>query len=241
MGAVLVLIVAYTVVIQLLTVALLAVMGPSWLWRGLLLTECLFLLWLAFFIRRYDPAILGLRPVSWHQGLLVVLWFQAIAFASDAAVLWLVPNAMIESYLAAFKPSLPMEWLGLAGVAILTAPVLEELLFRGMLLGALSTRFSIHTAILGTTLLFAAVHVKPVQVIAALPLGYMLAAYVARGGSLYVTAAAHILGNGFSFLGLVIPGIPWISADWRPDTLNGLGSLILALCLLTCFLKRYPP
>lgn len=205
------------------------------------MTECLFLAWLWIYLHRYELGRIGIRRVSWHEGITIVLWFQAIAFASDAVVLWLAPDTLIESYLQTFTPVLPAEWLGLAGVAILTAPILEELLFRGLLLSALRARFSLHTAIVGSTLLFAAVHVKPIQVIAALPLGYMLATYVGRGGSLYVTATAHILGNGFSFLGLLVPGIPWISADWQPDTLEGVGSLLAALGLLALFTKRYPP
>jgi len=240
-GPAVVLIALYAVGIQLAALLLAGILGPEWLWRSLLLAECLFLAWLMTFLRRYEPESLGIRKVSWHEGITIVLWFQAIAFASDAVVLWLAPDTLIESYLQAFTPVVPAEWLGLAGVAILTAPILEELLFRGLLLSALSARFTLHTAILGSTLLFAAVHVKPIQVIAALPLGYMLAAYVARGGSLYVTAIAHILGNGFSFLGLVLPGIPWISADWHPDTLSGLGSLLVALGLLALFTNRYPP
>ncbi len=240
-GMALLLIGYYAVCVQLLAYVLLVALGPEWLWRGLLMIESLFLLWLTNYLRRYNQRTLGLHRVSWGQGLIIVLWFLAISFASDAVVLWLAPEPMIESYLQAFTPTVPAEWLGMASVAILIAPVLEEILFRGILLGALRHRFSIHAAILGSTFLFAAVHIKPIQVIAALPLGYMLAAYVARGGSLYVTAAAHILGNGFSLLGLLIPGIPWLSANWRPDALSGSLSLMVTVLLLAIFFRQYPP
>ncbi|MFN3920197.1 MAG: lysostaphin resistance A-like protein, partial [Methylohalobius sp.] len=113
-------------------------------------------------------------------------------------------------------------------------------LFRGLLLAALRYRFGTALAIVGSALLFSLVHVEWLQILAALPLGLMLGAYVARGGSLYVTAAAHILGNGFSFLGLVLPGVPWISADWRPSDTEGAFALLAAVSLFGWFLRRYP-
>lgn len=241
-GLTLGLIALYAASIQLVSTALMLLLGPNWLWRTLLLTEIGFLLGLWCWLRRrWDCAALGLRPVSWHEGLVIVLWFQAIAFASDAAVLWLVPEALVDSYLRLFHPAGPGEWAALATVAILLAPVLEELLFRGLLLAAVKRRFGIRTAVVSTALLFALIHAKPLQVAAALPLGVILAAYVARGGSVYVTMAAHIIGNAFSFLGLVFPGIPWVSADWRPDTVSGLSSLVTAVVLLGGFLRRHRP
>ncbi len=239
-GPVLFVIGCYALAVQLFAAALLAWLGPLWLWRATLLVEAGFLAGLIIHLKRFDPYLLGLRPVGWAEGIWVVLWFQAIAFASDAVILWLAPSTLVGDYLAGFRPAAPLEWVALAGVAIGAAPVIEELLFRGLLLAALRHRFGIRGAVLGSTVLFALIHLKPVQILAALPLGLMLGAYVARGGSLYVTAAAHILGNGFSFLGLMFPGIPWISAEWHPSTAEGLGSLAVAVVLFGWFLYRYP-
>ncbi len=239
-GLALGLIALYATGVQLAGAALTALLGPDWLWRTLLLTEAWLLWWLQRRLRCFDPAELGLKPISWGEGLRIVLWFQAIAFASDAAVLWLAPESLVDSYLRLFRPAGPGEWFALAAVAVLLAPALEELLFRGLLLAAVKRRLGVRAAVVGTALLFALIHVKPLQVAAALPLGVMLGAYVARGGSVYVTMAAHMLGNAFSFLGLVFPGIPWVSADWRPDTVSGLFSLTAAVILLGRFLRRYP-
>lgn len=240
-GLTLGLIALYAAGIQLISTTLTLLLGPNWLWRTLLLTEASLLWWLWRRLPCFDPTELGLKPTSWREGIRIVLWFQAIAFASDAAVLWLVPKDLVDSYLRLFHPAGPSEWAALATVAILLAPALEELLFRGLLLAAIKRRFGIRAAVVSTTLLFALIHAKPLQVAAALPLGVMLAAYVARGGSLYVTMTAHMLGNAFSFLGLVFPGIPWVSADWRPDTVSGLSSLGIAIVLLGGFLRRHPP
>ncbi len=239
-GLALGLIALYAAGIQLVSTALMLLLGPNWLWRTLLLTETLLLWWLQRRLSCFDPTELGLKPISWREAIRIVLWFQAIAFASDATVLWLAPESLVDSYLRLFHPAGPGEWAALAAVAVLLAPALEELLFRGLLLAAVKRRFGIRTAVVSTTLLFALIHAKPLQVAAALPLGVILAAYVARGGSVYVTMAAHIIGNAFSFLGLVFPGIPWVSADWRPDTVSGLFSLTAAVILLGRFLRRYP-
>ncbi|XSG84657.1 MAG: CPBP family intramembrane glutamic endopeptidase [Methylohalobius sp. ZOD2] len=234
------LIACYALVVQLAATTLLAWLGPQWLWRATLVVESGFLAALLIYVCRFDLQSLGLRRVDWADGIKIVIWFQAIAFASDAVILWLTPAPLVDEYLQLFRPATSSEWLALAGVAAGAAPVIEELLFRGFLLAALRHRIGILTAIFGTTVLFALIHLKPVQILAALPLGLMLAAYVARGGSLYVTAAAHILGNGFSFLGLAYAGIPWISADWHPNAAEGMGSLVLAVFLLWRFLQRYP-
>lgn len=239
-GQVLFLIGCYALAVQLCAAALLAWLGPLWLWRATLLVETGLLAGLLIHLKRFEPSRLGLRPVGWAEGIRVVLWFQAIAFANDAAILWLAPSALVGDYLAGFQPAVPSEWVALAGVAVGAAPVIEELLFRGLLLAALHHRFGIRGAVLGSTLLFALIHLQPVQILAALPLGLMLGAYVARGGSLYVTAAAHILGNGFSLLGLMFPGIPWISAAWRPSDAEGGLALVAAVGLFGWFLRRYP-
>lgn len=239
-GPALFLIACYTLAVQLLTGTLLAWLGSTWLWRATLVAEAGFLVGLIAYLKRFDPYILGLRSVTWAEGIQVVLWFQAIAFVSDAAILWLVPSALVDDYLAQFQPATTSEWAALAAVAAGAAPVIEELLFRGLLLAALRYRFGVAWAIVGSTGLFALAHLEWVQILAALPLGLMLGAYVARGGSLYVTAAAHVLGNGFSFLGLKYSGIPWISADWYPSDLEGALALLSAVALFGRFLRRYP-
>jgi len=239
-GLALFLIGCYALAVQLVATLLLAWLGPLWLWRATLVAESGFLAGLLRYLRRFDPHSFGLRPVGWVDGVRMVLWFQAIAFASDAAVLWLTPAALVDDYLAPLQPATLFEWIALAGVAVVAAPVLEELLFRGLFFAALRHQFGIRTAVFGSTLLFALIHLEPVQILAGLPIGLMLGVYVARGGSLYVTIAAHILGNGFSFLGLVFPGVPWMSADWRPNAAQGLGSFVVAVFLLGWFLRCHP-
>ncbi|BCX80856.1 hypothetical protein MIT9_P0434 [Methylomarinovum caldicuralii] len=240
-GTALALIALYAVGVQIASAVIAALLGSLWFWRSLLLGETVLLAWLAPFLRRYDLHALGLRPVGWREGVVVVLWFQAIAIAMDAVVLWLAPAALVRSYLASFHPAGLWEWLALGTVAVILAPTLEELLFRGVLLAALRRHFHLPTAVLGSAVLFALVHIKPVQIVAALPLGWMLAHYVARGGSLYVTIAAHMAGNGLSLLGLLLPGVPWISASWRPSDTEGLLALGCAAVLLTAFARRPLP
>lgn len=239
-GPVLLLIACYVLVVELLASMLLAWLGSLWLWRAALLVEAGFLVSLTGYLKRFDPDSLGFRPVPWAKGIQMVIWFQAIAFASDAAILWLVPDGLVDEYLELFQPTTLSEWVALAGVAIGAAPAIEELLFRGLLLAALCSRFGICSGIVGSTLVFALVHLEWVQILAALPVGLTLGAYVARGGSLYVTITAHMLGNGFSFLGLIFPGLPWVSADWRPSDTEGGLALIAAFGLFVWFLRRYP-
>lgn len=86
-------------------------------------------------------------------------------------------------------------------VAVLLAPVIEEVIFRGVLFQALSAATGLVPAILLSSLAFALIHLE----IAALPyrgalflLGAWFAASLQRSGSLVVPITAHAAFNGIT-------------------------------------------
>lgn len=98
-----------------------------------------------------------------------------------------------------------------AGVflAVVPLPILEELMFRGGLQGALARRMAPAAAITLTAAVFALYHLQPIQMITAFPLGLLLGWLFWRTGSLWPAIATHIGYNG-----TVIAG--WLVLDLLP-------------------------
>jgi membrane protease YdiL (CAAX protease family) len=80
------------------------------------------------------------------------------------------------------------------------APVGEEVFFRGLLYNSLKVRWGLRAAAVVSALIFAAVHVAPLQVLAIIPFGLLLAWAYERTGSLWVPIVMHATNNGFGLL-----------------------------------------
>ncbi len=91
---------------------------------------------------------------------------------------------------AVFFPSLAL----LAGLA----PLVEELVFRGLLYGWLAGRWGAGVAVVGSSVAFAAAHVEPAHAILVLPLGLLFGWLRWRSGSLWPSLLAHMINNGLA-------------------------------------------
>ncbi len=85
--------------------------------------------------------------------------------------------------------------LGMAVAASVLAPLAEEVAFRGYLLSALRTHLRPGAAILGSSVLFACMHLDPVRFPAVLFLGLFLGWLAWRSGSIWPAVAAHGVNN----------------------------------------------
>ncbi len=81
-------------------------------------------------------------------------------------------------------------------VVVLVAPVSEELLFRGVVLGGLQNRFGRWPAILGSAIAFAALHVTPWLLVSTFVLGVACGWLASSRRSLVSAIALHVLYNG---------------------------------------------
>ncbi|MEW5737799.1 MAG: type II CAAX endopeptidase family protein [Myxococcota bacterium] len=96
---------------------------------------------------------------------------------------------------ALFKHQTPVETaLLVAGVGV-AAPVCEEFLFRGVLQRGLMERLQPSTAIVVTSLVFAAFHFDPVGFLARFEMGVLFGLLAWRSGSLWPSVAAHAANN----------------------------------------------
>jgi sodium transport system permease protein len=91
--------------------------------------------------------------------------------------------------------------LALAILAIAIVPAIcEELLFRGVLLRALATRFVPAATIAISAIVFAAYHLSLLQLVPTLSLGLILGLLAIRARSAIPTMLAHLLNNGIAVL-----------------------------------------
>lgn len=85
---------------------------------------------------------------------------------------------------------------------VIVAPILEELIFRGIMLGGLLTRYSPLKSILISSLLFSFVHLNPWQFIAAMISGLFLGWIYYKTRSVVPTIIMHSVNNLVGFLAI---------------------------------------
>ncbi|MFM2055219.1 MAG: hypothetical protein RL456_3256 [Pseudomonadota bacterium] len=86
--------------------------------------------------------------------------------------------------------------IGLLAIAALLPGVVEELLFRGVILRGLRCRLSPSAAVIITALLFAALHLSPWRFLPQLLMGCLMGWLALRHGSVWPAVAAHAVHNG---------------------------------------------
>ena len=88
--------------------------------------------------------------------------------------------------------------------AVIAAPILEELLFRGIILDGMLKRYSPAKAILLSAMLFGLIHINPVQVVNAFFLGLLFGWVYWKTGSLRSVMLMHAANNGLVFVFLLL-------------------------------------
>ncbi|MDP1753829.1 MAG: type II CAAX endopeptidase family protein [Reyranella sp.] len=136
---------------------------------------------------------LGFRAVGWRPVLWGTLGTTAVSIA--VSQIGLEPHGVKQVLKIAQDPAALL--VGLALLAGL-APLVEELVFRGLLYGWLAGRWGAGIAVIGSSLAFAAAHVELAHVILVLPLGLMFGWLRWRSGSLWPSLVAHMANNGLA-------------------------------------------
>lgn len=176
--------------------------------------------WLA--VRRWGStgvrALLGRRPRWSDVGAGVVVGLGILAFdgiAMTAVAAWLPPEwaGDAQGWIDAAMLAAPLT----TGIAVvLTGPVSEEVLFRGLLFRGLRRRGTVMAAVLSAAL-FAAVHpvdLSPASIVLMTSIfvtGLVLAAATVWRGTLVTAIVAHVVINGVATgFGMVAGHLPWV-------------------------------
>ncbi len=111
---------------------------------------------------------------------------------------WLLPGWDFDP--TKYFPSTPLGATVLVAVVVIGAPIVEETVFRGVLLPSLIARMGEGRAIALTTVVFAALHLNPFTFAPILLVGWVLAALFVRSRSLWVAIACHSTFNAIGVL-----------------------------------------
>ncbi len=217
------------------------------------------LIQLCFLIAALQPArVLGSRPTYYFAkprmrecliavGLTVVcvVGFDALAIAFTYA---LRANGYHGGAVVSFDGPLTII-LSVIRVALI-APVCEELLFRGSVLsslgvtGNISSRRRIPFMVVTCGLLFALIHMNPLQTVYQFMFGCALAYITVRFGNIIPAIIMHALNNAIGFV-LSIPAIDGAVSGWVTQVMeSGYGIAVwlivgVALALLAAFAVRF--
>lgn len=158
-----------------------------------------FVMWLRLRVGRDSGIHFGFRihlpMILWGVGLVV---FSGVVLEP---LLALFPTAAYEDV---------MQTIGLGGWAVLStivaAPILEEVLFRGLIFESCSERFGRGVGLFLSALLFGVIHVVPVQVINAFVVGLILGYIYLRTRSLVSVIIIHAVNNAIAYITAVLFG-----------------------------------
>lgn len=101
-------------------------------------------------------------------------------------------------------PNVTIISIALAAVAmVVVAPIVEEMVFRGLLFGALAPRIGVLAAALVSAVIFGAVHGDPVLFPTLAALGFVSAVAYAATGNLWVSVTLHAVNNAVGAIFLV--------------------------------------
>jgi len=117
------------------------------------------------------------------------------------------------------------------GVGVLI-PVIEELVFRGIILGEFLSTMNADIAVFLSALIFGTMHMQPVQIGYALVCGLILGYVYLYSNSLYLSITIHII---FNVLGGIAPAI----FTNNPSFMNVLGVLEFVFVLAGFFCILY--
>ncbi|WP_188584370.1 CPBP family glutamic-type intramembrane protease [Egicoccus halophilus] len=174
-------------------------------------------------LREAVAIVWGARPTWRHVGLGVglgaLLWFVDQALATVVGGLW---PATLGSSQAWLEDAMTFAPLVTTLAVVVTGPIVEELLFRGVLLRGLRRRWGVIWAVLLSSLAFAAVHPSDLSpptlllLLSTFAAGILFAVATIRTGTLTVAVVAHMVANlAVTLLGF-LPGPAWI-VEVGPD------------------------
>ena len=146
---------------------------------------------------------LGLRPANWKYPVFGALGTLFLSVA--VSQIGIEPQGMKQVIDVVREPHELI--LSLLLLSVL-APVVEELVFRGLLYGWIAGRWGGTLALIVSSLAFAAAHWEPAHIILVLPLGFLFGWLRRRTDSLLPSLFSHIVNNGFALLAAVyLPGV----------------------------------
>ncbi len=163
-----------------------------------------------FRIRRVSPKIAGLS-------IIIGLGISTVADELDRLIRLILPmhSALLESLEDIVTFQNMAEFIPLFIAAVILAAIIEEMLFRGLLLRTLEARIDTTNAILISALLFAVIHMNPWWAVQILILGVILGVLSWRTKSIVPCIIVHGINNTLSLvmMNLEAEHLSWYEMD----------------------------
>ena len=119
--------------------------------------------------------------------------------------------------------------------SIIVAPILEESIFRGVLLRGLLTRNSAPVSVILSSVIFALIHVHLFQVVPAFLLGLLFGIVFVRSHSLLYTMILHFAANSILHVSMLLQlGGFYL----KRNTLELSAVVLVALIIVACLSKK---
>lgn len=115
---------------------------------------------------------------------------------------------------------------------VLFAPVLEELICRGLVLGTLRARYGVTLAWLVSALFFGVMHLQPVQVINAFVVGLILGYVYISTDSLWSVMILHAMNNAVAYLMMITGHANTLLIDLIHNRVVYVAVYVVAVALL---------
>ncbi len=154
----------------------------------------------AHYIRKRETGVDN-YPVSKGSGrliLLVSIFTIALALGVTTPIASLIP--MPDFFREAFEQMMGEKSIFSFATIAIAAPILEELIFRGVILDGLLKKYTPQKAIFISSFLFAFLHLNPWQFIAAMAIGAFSGYIYYKTKNLLFCIIIHFVNNGFAFL-----------------------------------------
>ena len=156
------------------------------------------------------------EDVRWAHVVPSILKYYVLALPAVFSAAW-ISQFLVRPFDAehSFQPVLVFftdastpDWFRwwLVGVAVILAPIVEEALFRGVMLPVLLRKYGIWTSLMVCSVLFALVHGHLPSMLPLTVLGFGLGAAYLYTGNLLVPIGMHALFNGVNLLVLMLAG-----------------------------------
>lgn len=185
-----------------------AVQNPIIILWGLV-TAALVQLFLMWFYLRKDGRIgklgldhFGTISLGRTTGLAIVLVAAAMVFNYVYAT-YIIPGIGMQEEMAKMLASIPRTPINIAAgffAIAVAAPLVEELLFRGLLQNALGKYVPVWGAIILSSFLFSLVHLQPYAIPGLMSLGIAFGYLYHRTGSLRTNIILHMANNALALI-----------------------------------------
>ena len=134
----------------------------------------------------------------------IILWGTIMVLATGVVIEPLL-NLFPETYLDRLGNIMAAGgWMMFTSIVI--APIMEEILFRGILQDALMRKYGVFVGILIASAVFGIVHIIPQQVVNAFMIGIVLGYIYYRTGALLPVILIHCINNAISYFTWMLNG-----------------------------------